>query len=389
MAVGEAVTEAHRHGVLHRDLKPANILIPKDGRLRVADFGLAQETGLGTVSGMGWGSWKPRRVRPGSARSERLPTAPEQWSRQVCTPATDVWALGTILHELIVGTRPYGGMSSLLGLHVCSDESTPISSGLNAVPSEIHDLVRCLQKSQEARPKAAYFTEVIREVCRQVGGRYPCPKPASRLMPLLNDMRTCCKCDDEVTSCIERLRYDPTLAIIGPSGAGKTSFVQAGLIPRLKETGGRWLVIRIRPGDEPIQRLAAKLVAAHAEETGSNSVGSSIGVSKPTGSLNLIEADSRRAEIDELAQKIRAHPNTVHIALARLAEQRQGKVLLLIDQLEEVFTLCPDLEIQKTFLRAISSAADRREPFDSYVRFGMTLGHKARLGDASRGSWSA
>ena len=180
LAVGEAVTEAHRHGVLHRDLKPANILIPKDGRLRVADFGLAQETGMGTVSGDGVGVLE---TQDGSDQGQRMigtPAymAPEQWSRQVCTPATDVWALGTILHELIVGTRPYGDMSSLkLGLHVCSDEPTPISSDLNAVPSEIHDLVRsCLQRVQRRVPRQLTLPKLSVKSCRPVDDPYPCRK---------------------------------------------------------------------------------------------------------------------------------------------------------------------------------------------------------------------
>ena len=120
LAVADAISEAHKHGILHRDLKPANILIPRDGRVRVVDFGLAQEV-------------TPVGAEPGSEQAETLDSpngpiigtpaymAPEQWKGLECSDATDVWALGMIMHEMICGTRPYTASNLLkLGTQVAS-----------------------------------------------------------------------------------------------------------------------------------------------------------------------------------------------------------------------------------------------------------------------------
>ena len=99
LAVADAVEEAHRHGILHRDLKPANILIPRDGRVRVVDFGLASNS-LNLFSRT---RWVLTSVRPISSAVSVAGTpaymAPEQWRGEECQPETDIWALGVILHE--------------------------------------------------------------------------------------------------------------------------------------------------------------------------------------------------------------------------------------------------------------------------------------------------
>ena len=61
---------------------------------------------------------------------------------------------------------------------------------------------------------------------------------------------------EEVESFVERVRTQPVLPVIGASGVGKSSFVQAGVIPRLRELG-EWSVIRIRPGKDPFSALAS------------------------------------------------------------------------------------------------------------------------------------
>jgi serine/threonine protein kinase/tetratricopeptide (TPR) repeat protein len=102
LEVCEAVQYAHGHQVVHRDLKPGNILVGMDGRARLLDFGIAKLL-HGGVEGEDAGGL----TRTG----ERLLTpeyaSPEQIRGEAVTPATDVYALGVLLHGLLTGRGPY------------------------------------------------------------------------------------------------------------------------------------------------------------------------------------------------------------------------------------------------------------------------------------------
>lgn len=91
--VGSAVAFAHDNGVLHLDLKPANVLVARDGRVKVADFGIAALTDM---SG---------RARGASGTLGYMP--PEQLRGERLDERTDVWALGALFYELLTRANPF------------------------------------------------------------------------------------------------------------------------------------------------------------------------------------------------------------------------------------------------------------------------------------------
>ena len=104
--VCEAVQYAHGNLVVHRDLKPTNILVSPDGVLKLLDFGIAKL--LSDASGADL----PELTRAGMRFLTPAYAAPEQLRGEAVSTATDVYALGVILFELLAGRRPFGGRDS-------------------------------------------------------------------------------------------------------------------------------------------------------------------------------------------------------------------------------------------------------------------------------------
>lgn len=146
-----ALGAAHRRGIVHRDIKPANVLFDKEsGRAHVTDFGIAQvlSTGAGpgedaedlTVAGMVMGT--PRYMSPEQASGQRD-----------LTPASDLYAVGILLYEMLSGAYPYaiGPNRNFLVAHLTQDVD-PLSSHVGDLPDEIGAMVtRLLEKDPAQR----------------------------------------------------------------------------------------------------------------------------------------------------------------------------------------------------------------------------------------------
>ena len=361
MVVADAVAEAHRHGVQHRDLKPANVLLPQDGRIRVVDFGLAHVSRVENINPHD----EDLSLHQSNSAAHGTPAymSPEQWRQSGSSGASDVWAIGLMLHQLCYGRLPYE-LRNLLRLYraVTSSDPVPCASS-DAVPENVAALiVRCLEKDPDARPTAAQVADTLRDTVL-ADQRRPAEdeSPFRGLRPFVERHAAMFfGRDAEIDACVERLRHEPLMTIVGASGAGKSSLVQAGIIPRLREQG-RWLVLRVRPGDKPLDRLARKVLRARTSETGSNpmTMSDNLRGAIDSGSVDFessVELDD--AEVSNMVAELKRSPQQLGMMLRQIAMDRSAKLLLFVDQLEEIFTLEHNPEIEQPYMNAIASAAD-------------------------------
>jgi serine/threonine-protein kinase len=157
----EAVGKAHAAGIVHRELKPANLFLTKDERggpcVKVLDFGICKLAAGGSGGPSGW------ITAATTLLGSPLHMAPEQWVSATDVDArADVWALGTILYELLAGRPAFGGDD--LGA-VCDAvqhrEPVPLASLRGDVPVALENVIAsCLAKQPERRPATAAMVGV-------------------------------------------------------------------------------------------------------------------------------------------------------------------------------------------------------------------------------------
>jgi len=372
VAIASALREAHRAGVLHRDLNPSNVVLPRDGRPRVVDFGLAKFL-LESDPGEEEDLLVDRTSELATQGAVGTPScmAPEQWRCEEPSPATDVWALGLILHQLVHNRHPYAGIDrSRLRLEVASDDPVPTSLSTRAVPPIVDDLIaRCLSKSALDRPGADEAIAALEVALERRPSHGDDAEPPFRgLAPFTErDAAVFYGRDAEIAGFLERLREEPVLPLVGASGAGKSSFVQAGIVPRLREQGG-WLFIQVRPGPRPFVALARGFI------------GSSERAAAAVGDGQAGSAARSAADAVTLGSELDAEPNRLSLWLRRLADAERARIFLYVDQLEELYTLVDDASVRARFMRAICAAADDR---DDPIRVTFTLRDDfvARLAD--------
>ncbi|MFI1797001.1 serine/threonine-protein kinase [Streptomyces sp. NPDC020379] len=142
---------AHRQGVVHRDVKPGNLMLDADGTLKIGDFGIARfvdETSTALT-------------RVGQIVGTSTYLAPERALGRMAGPASDVYALGCVLYQLLVGRPPFWADSptALLYLHVDAAPEPPGRHRADLPPAFESCLLRMLAKQPEERPSAEEVAE--------------------------------------------------------------------------------------------------------------------------------------------------------------------------------------------------------------------------------------
>lgn len=136
-----ALAQAHRRGVIHRDIKPANLLVGPDGRLKVADFGIARAKDA------------TRLTATGTLLGTATYLSPEQVQGRPLTPASDIFSLGVVAYQCLAGRPPFvaeGDIATALARLQFSAPPLPVT-----VPTALADLVTgMLARAPELRPTA-------------------------------------------------------------------------------------------------------------------------------------------------------------------------------------------------------------------------------------------
>src|SRR6266550_1625244 len=209
-AVSAGLIAAHDHGIIHRDLKPENVFLTRDGAIKILDFGLAQVKKKATEEE----KTEVLATKAGQVVGTVTCMAPEQIRSEEAGPATDIFALGCMLYEMVSGGRPFCGDSSIEVIAaVLKAPPSPLPQGV--APEIARVIMRCLEKDPTARFQSAReFREVLNGA--PLSGAPP-PPAATRVIVLPFRML---RRDDD----LEFLAYALPDAIVG-SLAGIGSLV--------------------------------------------------------------------------------------------------------------------------------------------------------------------
>ncbi|MFP4322851.1 MAG: protein kinase domain-containing protein, partial [Anaerolineales bacterium] len=355
-----ALTVAHQNGVVHRDMKPANLLLDEQGNAYLADFGIAKDLSAGDMTAHGSVIGSPAYLSPEQVRTEAV------------MPQSDIYSLGVILYEMLAGEKPFpqAGISSLLVKQV-NDPLPDIRLRRPDLNANInHVIQRATAKNPRSRfPNALTLAAAFRKAAGLAGGgpvsvqtrsnerhtafdptadhtqefsssldvELPAPENPYKGLRAFQESDAAdffgregfiAELLDEMKGTTPEARF---LALVGPSGSGKSSVIRAGVIPQLRAGAlpgsENWFITEMVPGAYPFEELEAALLR--------------VAVNPPTSLL-----DQLRAEDTGLLRAIkRIIPN-----------EPDAELFLLIDQFEEVFTLVDDEALRTRFLSNLVTA---------------------------------
>lgn len=160
-AILGALAAAHKLGIIHRDIKPENILISHDGRIKIADFGLAHGALIGSTL------TAESSVVLGSVSY----LSPEQVQRGISDSRSDVYSTGILAYELLVGEKPFSGDSPIQIAYMHVNNRVPrVSQSRSDIPKELDELIFSATSSNpDERPRdAGIFLAAIQDIARSL-----------------------------------------------------------------------------------------------------------------------------------------------------------------------------------------------------------------------------
>ena len=213
--IARGLDHAHAAGVTHRDIKPSNLLITLQGGIKLLDFGVARVSDghaltteglkIGTIAYM----------------------APEQIRGEATDARADLWALGVVLHEMLAGTRPFGGEQVAAALHaILHADPQPLSTLPGMTPQIADTLTALLEKDPDRRtPSARALLDRLEAPQGGTSGPWRAtsghaiPESATRLPAELTSF---VGRESESRAIRELLQTVRLVSLTGPGGAGKT-----------------------------------------------------------------------------------------------------------------------------------------------------------------------
>lgn len=134
---------AHAQGVVHRDIKPSNLLVTRDGRLKITDFGIAKLDSL-------------KHTQTGIMIGTPVYMAPERYAEGECDLRCDLYSVGVVLFELLTGRRPFNGSFTEVAYKTCHVMPSAVSTVAPSLPRSLDPvLARALAKDPAARYQTA------------------------------------------------------------------------------------------------------------------------------------------------------------------------------------------------------------------------------------------